>query len=103
MIKIAGGYIKVVEHDGLTIEESVRNVATKNDELSPVLVTITKPTSQPWLTLLYDEWIHVTEGYLNLHQEDDSGSEIVVKVEAGQTVFIPEGSRMQPVFPVPAK
>jgi len=66
-------------------------------------VTIAKPTSEPWLTLHYDEYICVTEGYIELHQENDDGSKTVMKVNSGQTVFIPKGSRMQPVFPVPAK
>lgn len=102
-VKIVGQSIKVVEHDGLTIEESIGNVASKNDEISLAFVTVTKPTSEPWLTLLYDEWMHVTEGYINLHQEDENGSKTVLKVDAGQTVFIPKDSRFQPVFPVPAK
>mmetsp|Transcript_20427 Transcript_20427/g.43813 ORF Transcript_20427/g.43813 Transcript_20427/m.43813 type:complete len:308 (-) Transcript_20427:34-957(-) len=103
-IKIIGQSIKVVEHDGLTIEESIGNVATKNDDISLALVTITKPTCEPWLTLLYDEYIHVIEGYIDLQQENDNeGSKTVLKVTAGQTVFIPKGSRIQPVFPVPSK
>mmetsp|Transcript_27711 Transcript_27711/g.59184 ORF Transcript_27711/g.59184 Transcript_27711/m.59184 type:complete len:296 (-) Transcript_27711:131-1018(-) len=103
-IKVIGQSTKVVEHDGLTIEETIGNVATKNDDLSLALVTIAKPTSEPWLTLHYDEWIHVLEGWIELHQENkDDGTKTVTKVNMGQTVFIPKGSRMQPVFPVPSK
>ncbi|KAL7535081.1 hypothetical protein ACHAXR_006261 [Thalassiosira sp. AJA248-18] len=103
-IEVVGQSVKVVEHDGVTIEETIGNVATKNDDLSLALVTITKPSSEPWLTLHYDEYIHVTEGYIELHQEDSSdGSITAIKVTKGQTVFIPKGSRMQPVFPVASR
>lgn len=109
-IKIVGQSTKVVDHDGLTIEEFIGNVSTHQDDLSLGIVTITKPTSEPWITLHYDEWIHVTEGYIELHQQemsrDEDGGDItttVIKVNAGETVFIPKGSRMQPVFPVPSK
>ena len=98
-IKVTGQSIKVVEHDGLTIEEVIGNVATKNDNLSVAIVSITKPTSEPWLTLHYDEWMHITKGYIELHVDDGAS---IIKVEEGQTVFIPKGSRMQPVFPVPS-
>ena len=55
--------------------------------------------------------IHVTEGYIELHQQENTNNDedsgaiqtTVTKVNAGQTVFIPKGSRMQPVFPVPSK
>lgn len=94
----------MVEHDGLTIEETIGNVSTQSDELSLATVTITKPTSEPWLTLHYDEYIHVIEGWIELHHEgNDTGSKVATRVNTGQTVFIPKGSRMQPVFPVPAK
>lgn len=103
-IKVIGQSIKVVEHDGLTIEETIGNVATRNDELSLATVTIAKPTSEPWLTLHYDEWIHVLEGWIEIHQENTKGGpRTIVKVKTGETVFIPNGSRMQPVFPVPSK
>ena len=64
-------------------------------------MTITKPTSEPWLTLHYDEYMHVTDGCLELHQEKEDNGFCVTKVNAGETVFIPKGSRFQPVFPVP--
>lgn len=103
-MKIVGASVKVVNHDGLTIEEAIGNVATTNDDLSVALVTIAKPTSEPWLTLRYDEYIHVTEGYVELHhQEGDNGTTTVTRVEEGQTVFIPDGTRFRPVFPAPAK
>lgn len=99
-ISIVGEAVKVVEHAGLTIEEVIGNVSTKNDELSVAVVTVADaPTSEPWLTLHYDEWMYVTEGYIELHQEHN-GTRTVVKAEKGQTAFIPSGSRFQPVFPV---
>ena len=114
-IHLVGLAIKVVEHDGLTIEEIVGNVATRNDDVSLALVSITSPTCEPWLTINYDEWIHVLEGYIEImHQSgnincdnddylaDRSPMKKTV-VKEGQTVFIPKGTRMQPVFPVPSK
>lgn len=115
-IHIVGQAIKVVEHDGLTIEEIIGNVATRNDDASLALVSITNTTCEPWLTLHYDEWIHVLEGYIELlHHNDENVSNndndgdvakrspMKTVVREGQTVFIPKNSRMQPVFPVPAK
>ncbi|KAL3768624.1 hypothetical protein ACHAW5_004319 [Stephanodiscus triporus] len=100
-IRIVGRSIKVVEHDGLTVLETIGNVATQTDGVSLALVTITKPTSEPWLTLHYDEYMHVTEGY----EVDDAGTEntVTTPVREGQTAFIPRGSRFRPVFPAPAK
>lgn len=40
---------------GLTIDELVGNVATKEDRMSVALVRVSDPTSEPWLTLDYDE------------------------------------------------
>ena len=102
-IKIVGRSIKVVEHDGLTILETVGNVATHCDNVSLALVTVTKPTSEPWLTLHYDEYMHVMEGYIELLHEDAQINTVITTVREGETVFIPRGSRFQPVFPVAAK
>eukprot|EP00578_Thalassiosira_sp_NH16_P002403 CAMPEP_0181132876 /NCGR_PEP_ID=MMETSP1071-20121207/31235_1 /TAXON_ID=35127 /ORGANISM="Thalassiosira sp., Strain NH16" /LENGTH=308 /DNA_ID=CAMNT_0023219251 /DNA_START=151 /DNA_END=1077 /DNA_ORIENTATION=- len=108
-IKIVGASVKVVDHDGLTITEAIGNVATTNDDLSVGLVTVAKPTSEPWLTLRYDEYIHVTEGYVEMHYEkegdgsDGANTVVVTRVEAGQTAFVPDGTRFRPVFPVPAR
>jgi ethanolamine utilization protein EutQ (cupin superfamily) len=54
------------------------------------------PTSEPWLTLHYDEWICVVKGRVLF--EVDGGSSVAA--EAGQTVFISKGSRFRPSFPV---
>jgi mannose-6-phosphate isomerase-like protein (cupin superfamily)/uncharacterized protein (DUF952 family) len=102
-IKIVGRSIKVVEHDGLTVLETIGNVATKNDDISLAVVTITTPTSEPWLTLHYDEYINVMEGYIELLHENGESNTITTTVKEGETVFIPRGSRFRPVFPVAAK
>ncbi|CAJ1364571.1 unnamed protein product [Effrenium voratum] len=77
-----------------TIDELAGNVATKNDRISIALVKITEPTSEPWLTLHYDEWMCVLKGRLVLLH--GSGS---LEVPAGQTVYIPRGERFRPTFP----
>jgi mannose-6-phosphate isomerase-like protein (cupin superfamily)/uncharacterized protein (DUF952 family) len=105
-----------VEHDGLTVHETVGNVATKNDNVSLAVVTITTPTSEPWLTLYYDEWMYVMEGYIELvYSSSNTNSDqadvdaektsttTTLVVKEGETVFIPSGSRFQPNFPIPAK
>lgn len=110
-IKVLGQSIKVVDHEGLTINEVIGNVSTQNDELSMALVTITQPTSEPWLTIQFDEWMVVTEGCIELHHLEEevinaeTGSpittkQVVTKVNAGQTAFIPKGSRFRPIFPI---
>jgi mannose-6-phosphate isomerase-like protein (cupin superfamily) len=110
-IQIIGKSTTVVEHDGLTVHETVGNVATKNDNVSLAVVTVTTPTCEPWLTLYYDEGMYVMEGYIELvlaasSDADDAEKTTTTKtlvVKAGETVFIPSGSRFQPIFPVPAK
>lgn len=110
-IQIIGKSITVVEHDGLTVYETVGNVATKNDNVSLAVVKITTPTCEPWLTLYYDEWMYVMEGYIELVYINSSNADAetttttttTLVVKEGETVFIPSGSRFQPIFPVPAK
>ncbi len=100
MPKIIGTSKTVVEHDGLTINELAGNVATSQDELSIAQVFISKPTSEPWLTLDYDEWICVTKGHIVLHYHDEKqGKEVTLEAKAGDTVFIAKGERFKPVFP----
>ena len=118
IIKVLGQSIKVVDHEGLTINEVIGNVSTQNDELSMALVTITQPTSEPWLTIQFDEWMVVTEGCIELHHHEEevinatmgnsdgeleittTTKQVVTKVNAGQTAFIPKGSRFRPIFPI---
>lgn len=132
-IKIIGRTIAVVDHDGLTIHEAIGNVATHNDNVSLAIVTVTTPTSEPWLTLHYDEWMYVMEGHIELwhslpekeeEEEDEEDEDIatitttttaaaasssvaagvyLTVVKEGETVFIPKGSRFKPVFPVTAR
>ena len=59
------------------------------------MVKIGAPTSEPWLTLKYDEWIHVTKGRAVFAL--DGGGEVEAK--AGETVKIEAGTRFQPRFP----
>ena len=62
MVKIIGKSTRVVDFEGLAIDELIGNVATNQDQLSVAKVTISKPTSEPWLTLDYDEWMCVLKG-----------------------------------------
>jgi mannose-6-phosphate isomerase-like protein (cupin superfamily) len=98
-IRIIGQSIKVVDHDGLTITECIGNAATHVDDMSVALVNVEGPTSEPWLTIHYDEYMHVTEGCLELHYYDSENKLTQLNVTAGQTAFIAKGSRFQPRFP----
>lgn len=94
MPKLVGKSVQVVDHNGITINECVGNVATSDDTISIAIVRVDSPTSEPWLTLHYDEWMCVTKGFMELHS--DSG---VLTVKEGETAFIGKGERFQPVFP----
>jgi uncharacterized protein (DUF952 family)/mannose-6-phosphate isomerase-like protein (cupin superfamily) len=91
-----GKAVRVVEHDGLAIDELAGNVASSDDTLSIARVTVAEPTSESWLTLDYDEWLCVIRGRIELHTP--SGQ--VVVVNAGETAFVSKGERFRPVFPV---
>ena len=67
MPKIIGNASRVVEVDGLTIDEYVGNVGSKSDDMSVAVVKIASPTSEPWLTLDYDEWMVVLKEHLEIH------------------------------------
>jgi uncharacterized protein (DUF952 family) len=101
MPRIIGTGKVVVDHDGLVITELVGNVASNEDTMSiaQVKVTSNKPTSEPWLTLHYDEWICVQKGYMVLDYEDSNGSISSIQVNAGQSAFISKGERFRPYFP----
>lgn len=92
---IVGASARVVDHEGLTIDELAGNVATSNDRISIAHVKIANPSSEPWLTLDYDEWMCMLKGRMVLLHGD--GLELEVK--AGQTVFIAKGERFRPTFP----
>jgi uncharacterized protein (DUF952 family)/mannose-6-phosphate isomerase-like protein (cupin superfamily) len=96
MPKIIGKAVRVVEHDGLSIDEVAGNVSTSCDTLSIAVVKVSKPTSEPWLTLAYDEWICVTKGKLEMHH----GEGQILHVNEGETCFIEAGERFRPIFPV---
>jgi len=101
MPRIIGASTTVVEIDGLKIDELAGNVATSEDTLSIAYVTVSEPTSEPWLTLDYDEWLCVRKGKMVLHfQNADDGSDAILEVNAGETCFVAEGERFRPVFPV---
>lgn len=97
MPKIVGGANRVVDDGhGLTIDEYAGNVATDEDRISIAHVNVSAPTSEPWLTLHYDEWMCVLKGRMVL-LSDDGNTQLEVK--AGQTVFIAKGERFKPEFP----
>ena len=48
------------------------------DTISIAHVHVTAPTSEPWLTLLYDEWMCVLSGKMTLMFDDGAS-----KLEAG--------------------
>ncbi|CAE7306891.1 unnamed protein product [Symbiodinium natans] len=95
MPRLVGDAARVVDTGELTIDELAGNVATKNDRISIAHVKITEPTSEPWLTLHYDEWMCVLRGRLVLLHGDGESLEVL----AGQTVFIEKGERFRPTFP----
>lgn len=99
MPRIVGEAVRVVEHDGLSIDELVGTVSTKEDTVSAAKVVVTTPTQEPWLTLHYDEWICVTKGRCDMRYMDNDGKEAVLTVKAGQTCFIANGERFRPEFP----
>jgi mannose-6-phosphate isomerase-like protein (cupin superfamily) len=97
MPKLVGGRQRVVDDgQGLTIDEYCGNVATSEDRISIAHVHISAPTSEPWLTLGYDEWMCCLKGRMVLLFDDGKSS---IEVQAGQTVFIAKGERFKPEFP----
>ena len=107
MPKVIGKATRVVEVNGLSIDEFVGNVGSQTDDMSVAVVKVSHPTSEPWLTLDYDEWMVVLKGTLEIHYDDSNDEEEetkasnkkVLTVTAGETVFIAKGERFQPVFP----
>ena len=95
MPKIVGASSRVVDHEGLTIDELAGNVATSNDRISIAHVKVANASSEPWLTLHYDEWMCVLKGRMVLLHGDNQQME----VKTGQTVYIEKGERFRPTFP----
>ena len=97
MPKLVGGRKRVVDDGrGLIIDEYCGNVATSEDRISIAHVNISEPTSEPWLTLGYDEWMCCLKGRMVLISDDGKAR---LEVQAGQTVFIAKGERFKPEFP----
>lgn len=102
MPRIIGKSTRVVETDGFSIDELAGNVASKQDAMSLALVKVSKPYSEPWLTLDYDEWIAVVKGRVDCHVMDEATKTETkaVSAVAGETIFVEKGQRFKPVFPV---
>ena len=99
MPKIIGKSQRVVEVEGvLSIDEYVGNVGSNSDEISIAVVKVSQPSSEPWLTLQYDEWMVVLKEYLEIHYVVEEKIKIMT-VQEGETVFILKGERFRPVFP----
>lgn len=98
--RIVGKSTRVVDSDGLTIDEFAGNVASNQDTMSLAVVKVSKPSSEPWLTLDYDEWIGILKGTIEFHfVEASSGEESKIIAKAGETVFVAKGERFRPFFP----
>jgi uncharacterized protein (DUF952 family) len=100
MPKIIGRSLRVVEHGGLTIDELVGNAATKEGGMSIARAIISEPSSEPWLTVAFDEWMCVLRGKVEIHHGDDNGEECILVVQEGETCHVSRGERFKPVFPV---
>ena len=94
-VSIIGTCKRVVEAPGLSIDELAGNVATKDGRISIAKVTAAKGTSEPFLTLHYDEWICVLKGKIMFESSTDNAN---VTAAAGDTVFIKSGTRFRPSF-----
>jgi len=100
-ISIIGKTERVVDAPGLSIDELIGNVASKNDDISIAHVSVKAGTKEPILTLHYDEYICVLKGEVVLtQQKNETSPEIVFKVPAGKSAFLSSGTRFQPSFPV---
>jgi mannose-6-phosphate isomerase-like protein (cupin superfamily) len=86
--------IDVDDGAGLTIKQLIGNIASKDDRISIAHINIAKPTSQPWLTIDYDEYLCVLSGRIILQH---AGGELQVSAE--QAVIIRRGGRFRPTFP----
>ncbi|CAD7951672.1 unnamed protein product [Amoebophrya sp. A25] len=97
-VSVIGSAVRVVDAPGLKIDELAGNVASKDDRVSIALVKADAGTAEPFLTLHYDEWICVLKGKIVFETDGNK-----VEASAGQTVFIAEGTRFRPSFPVDAE
>lgn len=90
--------VDVIDEPGLRITEYFGNVADHQSVLSACLATVTKPASEAWQTPLFDEYVLVLEGRVEIHH---SGG--VLQVKAGQGLFLPKLTRVKWVWPEPTK
>lgn len=95
MASVIGNSIRVVDEAGLAIDELAGNVATRCDTISIAYVIAKAGSSEPFLTLAYDEWICVRSGKVVIKQ--DGRADVIAT--AGQTIFVPKTTRFQPSFP----
>jgi uncharacterized protein (DUF952 family)/mannose-6-phosphate isomerase-like protein (cupin superfamily) len=98
MPKIVGKSTRVVEVGGFAIDELAGNVASHDDTISIARVVVSEVSSEPWLTLDYDEWICVLKGRIEMHFVEN-GQDKVLPVNAGETCFVAKGERFRPFFP----
>lgn len=97
-ISIVGKRARVVDADGFTIDELAGNVSTNSDRLSIAMVNAKAGTSEPWLTLHYDEWICILEGKAQFESDLPTFC-----ASAGETIYIERGTRFRPSFPEDTK
>mmetsp|Transcript_54194 Transcript_54194/g.131499 ORF Transcript_54194/g.131499 Transcript_54194/m.131499 type:complete len:309 (+) Transcript_54194:245-1171(+) len=100
MPKIVGKSTRVVETPDLSIDEFAGNVGSQDDTMSLAVVKVSAPSSEPWLTLDYDEWLAILKGKTEFYfVNPTTGQEEKITAVAGDTVFVAKGERFRPVFP----
>ena len=85
-VTIVGSSSRVVDAPGLIIDELVGNVSTSSELLSVAYVKADAGTSEPFLTLQYEEWLCIRKGEIVITQDDQPN----VTVKTGETVHIAE-------------
>lgn len=94
---IIGTALNVVEIPGLTVRELAGNASTNQDTLSVAHEFISAPSAEPWKTNLFDEWLCVLKGKIEIkHGQDDE----ILTVNAGETCQVTKGERYRPMFPM---
>lgn len=94
-VSIVGSSKRVVDAPGLVIDELAGNVASQDDRISIAHVKASQGSSEPFLTLHYDEWICVMKGRIQFESSTDNAT---ITASAGDTVFIKSGTRFRPSF-----
>ena len=96
--RIIGKSVAVVEIPGLTVRELTGNASTNQDVLSVAHEFISAPAKEPWKTNLFDEWLCVLKGKIEImHGNNDNET---LTVNAGETCLVSRGERYRPLFPV---